>query len=643
MIMEQVEQDEQTDLNPDYIRIQQIWIILTNGVCALHWLYSGKTMDENLFAAFVRALFSFSQDMAEENISNMSFGNMDIHYLPAANDKVFVAISADRGTPFNQVQMYLEWIAKNFTVIYPTYIEKMPPFEPQSFDYFHEAVKNFILFHEKRDFARKDGIEDLNLLVPIKLLQYAQDNIITYSGNNLIQIFSKNPFNLVDIIYPEQETLKTFAIQKLNSFITILTESKIFIYPINNNDNYTGGYQALSTEEFPRLDWIITHPTNPYIVTGNNNTILTINLTSMEKIQVELAIEIKKVLIRGNDQIIILNSDGELLQAPFPFKDDTLLERIIAFSNIEKMMYGPQNILILQLTDSKVVFLKNDGSTIILKEKFPLTSHIGYDEPNKLIFIITEFQELIIYSEKGSLLINYNLTENGIGCCIIEENRLIIFNENGNIQPFAGNIDRTEIETTREMLIRRIDKVDKHILRISSGINKSLEEMESIQSSNKLSHLIKQVKVYQQQIKRVIDKRLFEQVKILRDLFFRLQGYQQQIDNILPMIDDLLLALNDQHEKYKDFELSGKTLEERISNYIDQMKPRKQIGIGSLSQELLLSYDVVLRHLQFLEKQHLLPGWLTRGSHISIRDNILFVKRDPKFHADTDSKHITSF
>ena len=116
------------------MRIYQVWIIMNNGICPIHLRFSGQILEENLFAAFVRALFSFSKDMSEgeKSISSMTLGDMNIHYLAQQDEKFFVAISAEVGISQEDMDLYLNYISNLFSLYYPEYIEKLPPSEPES-------------------------------------------------------------------------------------------------------------------------------------------------------------------------------------------------------------------------------------------------------------------------------------------------------------------------------------------------------------------------------------------------------------------------------------------------------------------------------------------------------------------------------
>ena len=146
------------------MRINQVWIIMSNGICPIHLLYSGQSLEENLFAAFVRALFSFSKDMSEgeKSISSMTLGDMDIHYLAEKNEKFFVAISAEVGIPPEHIDLYLNYVSSLFSLYYPEYIEKAPPFEPQSFILFRDSIDFFIQFTENIIEKESQGENDLD-------------------------------------------------------------------------------------------------------------------------------------------------------------------------------------------------------------------------------------------------------------------------------------------------------------------------------------------------------------------------------------------------------------------------------------------------------------------------------------------------
>jgi len=205
---------------------------------------------------------------------------------------------------------------------------------------------------------------------------------------------------------------------------------------------------------------------------------------------------------------------------------------------------------------------------------------------------------------------------------------------------FSGFIDREEIAQLRNFLTKRVEHVENNIIRIHSGFQKIITNLDNkYRSSTALKNDLNQVKVFRQQLKRLIDDKLVERTSILRDLYFRLLGYRNQVTSLIKLIEDLESNVESSFKKSKENELSGKTPKERIEDYLNSMKPRDQIGLGSLAENLQLPYEDCLNHLKILESRGLLPGFLTRGSSLSIKDNVIFVKKDPKF----EETGITSF
>ncbi|MHA2363296.1 MAG: hypothetical protein ACXAC7_05025 [Candidatus Hodarchaeales archaeon] len=626
-------------------RIQQSWIILSNGVCAVHWLYSGWEMDENLFAAFVRALFSFSKDMGDSDIQirNMSFGNMDIHYLPDAEERLFCAISVDQGTPAEQIQEYLEYISYRFQEIFSTYVEFLPPFEPEAFPLFNSAIDKYLAFHEDTYFLKQEGINDYFLRTQIKSIQYAQNHILVDSSEDeILRLFTKDPFMMEGTFFPTSGKKKSYSLQKKGEFLTILSDkAEISIIPLIEIEESQIRYKVLK-EENQELTWITTHPTKPLVLYGNKNKIIIFDLVNEEKITIDTSYEIKSLLITDKNQIVVLSTSGEILTCKFPITKENFLQLVEYDKSIKRILSGPQSLIILWFDDHNIALWDIENLPVKIKGIFSDKAEIGVDDSRNLIFIISEENALHIFTEKGDPLVTYNLINQGSGCIVSEKDQILILYKNGLIHPFTGTINRNEIQNNRTILSRRIDTVENHITRIYNGMNNIIEEMEEVnRSSTELQNDIKQIRVFRQQLKRLIDKRLLERTSILLDIFLRLQSYEKQVSVMLPMIDDLLIALQEQYETVKESELSGKKPEERIDDYIEKMKARQQIGIGSMANELHLSYDIILKHLQILEGRGLLPGWLTRGTSTSIRDNILFVKRDPKLQTEGD--HITSF
>ena len=188
--------------------------------------------------------------------------------------------------------------------------------------------------------------------------------------------------------------------------------------------------------------------------------------------------------------------------------------------------------------------------------------------------------------------------------------------------------------------MENVENVENNIIRIHTGFQKIISSLDNkYRTSIALKNDLNQVKVFKQQLKRLIDAKLIDKTSILRDLYFRLLGYQNQVQSLIKLIDELESEVEKSFKHSKENELSGKTPKERIDDYLNSMKPRDQVGLGSLADNLQLPYEECLNHLKNLESRGLLPGFLTRGSSLSIKDNVIFVKKDPKF----EETGITSF
>ena len=189
-------------------------------------------------------------------------------------------------------------------------------------------------------------------------------------------------------------------------------------------------------------------------------------------------------------------------------------------------------------------------------------------------------------------------------------------------------------------MTKRVENVENNIIRIHTGFQKLILNLDNkYRSSLVLKNDLNQVKVFKQQLKKLIDDKLIERTSILRDLYFRLLGYQKQVQSLINLITQLENDVELSFKKTKENELSGKTPKERIDEFLELMKPRDQLGLGTLAETLQLPYEDCLNHLKTLESRGLLPGFLTRGSSLSIKDIVLFINKDPKF----EETGITSF
>ncbi len=624
------------------MRINQVWIIMNNGVCPIHLLYSGQLLEENLFAAFVRALFSFSKDMSsgENSISSMTLGDMDIHYLAQEEEKFFVAISAEVGIPQKDIDLYLNYISSLFALYYSEYIEKLPPFEPTSFEFFKQSIDFFIKYTENKKENEEKGERDLNLEFELNSIKSSINNVaLKNSVDNIIRIIHKSDLTISGTFYPEKGSIKLYDFQLHERIIVILSDTnELTIIPfINTQSNEL--IQVISFEF--DVTWLAVHPTENIVYLGNKDVIYEYNVESKSKREFDVTIEIKKVILDKADTLLAISNDNKLYEIQLASSSGILVKESQISEKIHHFVYGPSSLIILSCLNQSIRLWDSERKQLMLKERYPNNSEITFSETNNIIFLITEYNEFLIYdSNDGSLLVNYNLVDRALGAFVTENSKIVVIYKNGELKWFLGTIDRTEISQLRSFLTKRVENVENNIIRIHSGFQKIITNLDNkYRSSLSLKNDLNQVKVFKQQLKKLIDDKLVERTSILRDLYFRLLGYQNQVKSLIKLIEELESEVETSFKKSKENELSGKTPKERIEDYLNSMKPRDQIGLGSLAENLQLPYEECLNHLKILESRGLLPGFLTRGSALSIKDNVIFVKKDPKF----EETGITSF
>lgn len=624
------------------MRIHQIWIILNNGVCPIHLLYKGKALDENLFAGFVRALFSFSKDMSdgERSISSMTFGDNDIHYLAHPEEKYFVAIAADVGINQDIIDLYLKYISEMFLTNYPVYIETLPPFEPTSFSYFKDSVDFFIRSIENKHFNSLEGKADEIIDKPYKIMQSSINFVILQTNEDqILRLYNKNNLDVIGTYYPESGNIIGFSLQHNENFIVLLTDSnQINIKPVPVIESSDTPLIQKTLEK--SASWVYSHPSKNLIFYGDNNNVYQLDIEKNETVYSEVDLEINKVLIHSSNKIYIINKENKLYSGNLPLTGEKLeLEDLGIKEEIYSINYGPEDILIIKCINESIYFWDGINNKILLRDRLSPKSKISFSEKDNLIFLITDYNEFFIYELAGEQLVNYNLVDKGIGACVSDSNKLSIFYYNGSIKPFPATINREHILQLRQVLTKRVDTVENHITRIHKGFQKVIQNLESQRPSTAVKHDLNQIKVFKQQIKRLIDQKLIDRTSILRDLYYRLLGYQNQVNQILKLIEELEINIESILKALKENELSGKSSKERVEDYLSSMKPRQTIGMGDLADNLQIPYEEVLKYIKTMEQHGILPGFLTRGSGSSIKDSVVFVKKDPKFK----ESGITSF
>ena len=606
----------------------------------MHILYSGHELEENLFAAFVRALFSFSKDMSSgKAISSMTLGDMDIHYLAAPEERFFVAISAEAGIPQETIDLYLKFISVLFSKYYDDYIQKMPAFEPKSFEILKKSIDFYIQYTENKFDLEQQGTKDIDLDLDLKSIQFSENSLILETMNDqILRVIRKFDLSIIGTFYPESGNIKLYSLQKNEKYLIIISDENILTIIPFQDENEADLVSHLIIEI--NISWLTIHPEKPLAYFGNENEIYELNLSTSETSVYSLPFSIREADISKNDHLVIKNENNNLFLVKTPLSTELKYDKASIEEKVISLDQGPEGVLVVKCANQQIYIWDGENAQP-MKERYPNNTIVSYSEKDNLIFLITEYNEFLIYdSNDASLLVNYNLVDNGIGVFVSEKDDLIVVYSNGMIRKFLGTIDRKEIFQLRSFLTKRVENVESNIIRIHTGFQKIINNLDDKgRPSISLKNDLNQVKVFKQQLKRVLDDKLIERTSILRDLYFRLLGYQNQVQSLIKLIEELEDKVEGSFKKSKENELSGKTPKERIEEYLNIMKPRDQIGLGTLSDNLQLPYEECLNHLKNLESRGMLPGFLTRGSALSIKDNVIFVKKDPKF----EETGITSF
>lgn len=620
---------------------------MNNGVCPIHRLYKGNMLDENLFAAFVRALFSFAKDMSEDEglIRNMTLGEMDIHYMPEPDTERFIcAISADLGTKEDELKAVLEFVVDLFRETYPIYIEKLPPFEPASFEVFEQVLDAYTTFTEDKYASQLTGQTDVSLQGPVVSVQHADEFVaLTMEGLPFVSVYRKNPFILVGGYYPESGDLVDYSLQKTGHFLTLLsTTGELVIVPLPLGAENEIDRQILQMGE--SVTWVRAHPVQPLLFYGNDSEVHVRHLLSGEVWPLTPPNPFKQVFPHVTGQVFLVDQTGvvweNIIQNSAPPQSFQRIQPSWDPQPVKKIFFGPNNNLLLAFEHGAMMFWDGKVTHKPLFGSWANNLEVAFNDENDLTFVLTGTHEFSLYNEEGEQLVSYNLVEPGSGVFLSEKKQLLIIHATGVVKQFSGMIDRKQIEKHQVFLSRRVETIEKHLARIHAGVQKIIDLLGTDQTSTEIRHSLNQVRVFRQQMKKLIPERLVERTSIFLGLYQQVGRQQSEIDKLFEVLDDLEPTLERSFEQVKEDELSGKSVTERINNYIDRLKPRQQVGIGTLAKELGLTYQEVLSHLQNLEKSGVLAGFLTRGFSGSLADNVVFVKKDPKF---SEESGITSF
>ena len=409
------------------MRLNQVWIIMNNGICPIHILYKGQMLEENLFAAFVRALFSFSKDMSgDKSISSMTLGDMNIHYLAEENEKFFVAISAEVGISQEDIDLYLEFISSLFMQYYPEYIEKIPPFEPESFTLFRESIDFFIRYTESKFLDEIQGIKDIDLGLNLESIQFSQDHVVIQSSNDqILRIIKKSDLTIKGTYYPEEGSIKHFIIQRNDNYIIILSElNDLTIIPFSKelDDQF-----ITKIKNDIVIAWFTIHPSKPIIFFGNEEIINEYNLVTKQQTNYKTPESITQLLVGEKDNVIIKTLDSTLFSTTLPLRKDLVLSQSIITDKVHSILSGPSGLMIIVCLNQLVHLWDGEHEYKTLVERYPNNTSISYSQKKKIIFLITEYNEFLIHdSDDTSLLVNYNLVEPGFGAFVSENDHLVI-------------------------------------------------------------------------------------------------------------------------------------------------------------------------------------------------------------------------
>ncbi|MHA2295172.1 MAG: hypothetical protein ACXADA_04105 [Candidatus Hodarchaeales archaeon] len=91
--------------------VEQVWVIQSNGLCALHKNYSQNdeiSVDQEIFSDFIVAIFSFAQSFNRGVIEIIKIKDRTIYYL--SQPEYIIAIASGRNLMIEEAKKLLEEI-----------------------------------------------------------------------------------------------------------------------------------------------------------------------------------------------------------------------------------------------------------------------------------------------------------------------------------------------------------------------------------------------------------------------------------------------------------------------------------------------------------------------------------------------------
>ncbi|MHA2337837.1 MAG: hypothetical protein ACXACX_11060, partial [Candidatus Hodarchaeales archaeon] len=581
-----------------YLEIQQIWLILRSGLCIGHWHFHGESLESNLFAAFVSALFSFSKDMSSSTnkIRNMSFSELDIYYLPGPTedeDKYFTAIAVNQKTDPVKTMNYLEFISNRFRQSFENFIRETPAIMPSQFNHFHKSITSFILINEHISKFKYPSNPDFKFSFDSNIVktQYQDGNIGILCEDNILRIFSSNPLKLINCFFIEQGLIKNWYIDEITGSVIILNDNEkktLTINPLRTEDSETAKFISIPMEN---AQWIIPDKEKTgiyYILSPTQFTSLNLSSKSfVEEKPIVLTKQFNQVMYHDNIGVIILvDSNGEVFGIE-SMEFITNPSPVPISSKVLNVFKGPKGSIYFYHKDGSVAISNLTSTPIPLNSDLSKFKTILFTPKDDSVLFISP-NKIDIFDELGRLLVSYPIHGYGLSGVIEynkseDTNNLLLIGNTGVIEFFGGIIDRKRIYEQQQMYERKFDSIIKKISRISNScknIRPSLSN-ESI-LSNEIQNQVNQCKVFRQQLRNVIPSSLKTQTTLPTVFQRKISRYEKQVDEIYALLDELDIELSEKYENTHHKELRSLSSIDRIMDFIAKLRPRESVPVSDM-------------------------------------------------------------
>jgi nitrogenase molybdenum-iron protein alpha/beta subunit len=219
--------------------LDSLWIIDSKGLCLLQQVFNPtkNSIDKTMFSGFVTAILSFSDQIFDDSLEQISMGKLTVHCLKKGNFIVAIATKKEANQQFIHQKM-LE-VADAFDEEYgDDLIDGGQPVCIDDYATFSDTIDK--IFGTKTTRVLREHNEFLELLTRAEEEQYSESETIETILNFYEQIPSKKRNILLQTTFPilsmfiESKNLTVEQIKRFQEVLSIQEES-------NNTTSYFKG------------------------------------------------------------------------------------------------------------------------------------------------------------------------------------------------------------------------------------------------------------------------------------------------------------------------------------------------------------------------------------------------------------------